>query len=145
MLAAVRCRGRVHRGRLDVRGPQRAPYRALGVERAEVGPFRLSHARSAVPHRLVQRILAHGDGGHMEHRIDMRRPVVAEELAVGSFDFAETEFVEVTLDDHLGIRRRRDAVRDAANHRHGLAAQRGDETEFLDRNPQTGSQIVQRV
>ena len=78
----------------------------------------------AVQHGLVQHVLAHGDGGDMEHRIDMRRSVVAEELAVRPLDLGVAGLVEITLDDELRVGRHRQAVRHAAHHRQRRAAQR---------------------
>ena len=79
--------------------------------------------RGAVQHGLVQRILAHGDRGDVEHRIDMRRAVVAEELAVGPFDLGVAGLVEIAFDHELGVRRHQQAVRHRAHHRQRRAAQ----------------------
>ena len=96
-------------------------------------------------HGLVQRVLAHGDGGGVEHRIDMDRPVEAVELAIGAFELAIAEFVEIALDDDLGVGRRQHIVGDAAHHRHRLAPQGGDDAELVDRHLAGRRQVVERV
>ena len=61
-------------------------------------------------HGLVQHVFAVRDRGRVEHRIDMRRPVIAEKLAVRPFDLGVAGLIEIAFDDELGIGRHQEAV-----------------------------------
>src|SRR3989304_3533026 len=56
---------------------------------------------------LEQSVLTLGDCGDMEHRVYVHGAVIAVALAIGSFQFAVAELVKIALDNHLGIRRKR--------------------------------------
>ena len=62
----------------SIRAARSARHVHLGIERAEVCANRCATSVAAVQHGLEHRVVAHGDGGDVEHRIDMHRAVVAQ-------------------------------------------------------------------
>ena len=108
----------------------------------ELGPAQVA---AAVEDRLVQGVLAHGDGGDVKDRVHVDGPVEAVEFAVRAFLLAIAELVEIAFDDHLGVGRRQHPVGEPAHHRDRFAAQGRHQGELVGREPQPGGEIVQRM
>jgi hypothetical protein len=130
---AARARHRIDRSRCDAGFPQELHDARFDDDTALMRVLRLGKTPRAMQHGLMQGILAHGDRGDVVDRIDMHRPVIAEELAIGAFRLGIAGLVEITFDDDLGIRRHEESVRHRAHHRQRRAADGPDQIELVER------------
>ena len=81
----------------------------------------------------MQHVLSHGDRGAMEHRVHVDRAVVAHVFAERSFRLNIAALVEVAFERHLGVGGHPDVVDKALDHRRALAAEGGDQRQFVPR------------
>ena len=83
----------------------------------------------------VDRVLAVGDGLHVQHRVVVGQGIVAGMVAERAFP-PELAGVHPALDDDLGIRRHLQVVADAADHLHPLAPEEAGEHDLREEGRQ---------
>ncbi len=81
----------------------------------------------------------------MKHGVYVHWPVIAVALAVRSFHFTIAQLIEIPLDNHLGVRRNRNVIRNPPNDRQRFAPQCSHEADFVGRQSQRRGHIIDGV
>ena len=93
----------------------------------------------------MQHVAAHGDGGAVEHRVHVDGAVIAHVFAERPFRLDIAALVEIALERHLGVGRHQDVVGQAFHHRRRLAAEAGDQRQFIARQPRGRGEEIERM
>jgi hypothetical protein len=105
-IRAARRLPRIDGDGIAARGLQDAHGLRFGADRADVLAVGLMQIEGdAMLQRVVQHVLAHGDGGAGEHRVHVNGTVVAHVFAERPFRLDVAALVEIALESHLGVGR----------------------------------------